>query len=378
MRAARLLLPVLVLLAVAGPAPVASAATGTPLRDGTGLYPRLIQLQNAGPADGTLVASVLDFDQNGAIGRILHSTDDGQTFAEVGQVRDPGTPAGACCPTLFELPVQVGAMPPGTLLWTLSVGQQAADRRMTLPIWQSGDQGRTWSYLSTCRTAENTGGIWEPELSVTADNQLVCHYADETDPAHSQQLRESFSTDGLTWSAPFPTVAPTAANLRPGMPTVRRVADGTYVMAYEICGTGDQYDCATHVRTSADGANWGPPDDPGPLLASETGQYFTHAMTLARVDSGTGPTRLALVGQQLREANGEISAGSGATMMISDDGGPWRSVPSPVGVPSPPNAPCPNYSSTLAATADGATVVEIATDVVGEICQPFFASLPLG
>jgi len=382
MRAAHLLLPLLVLLALSGPETVAAvekpAATGTPLRDGTGLYPRLVRLQSSGAADGTLVASVLDFGPDGAIGRIFHSTDGGQSFAEVGQVLDGGTVAGACCSTLIELPVQVGAMPPGTLLWTASVGQNGDGRRMTLPIWQSGDQGRTWRYLSTCRTAEGTGGIWEPEFSVTADNQLVCHYADENDPAHSQVLRESFSADGLTWSAPFPTVAPVNAGLRPGMANVRRVADGSFFMSYEICGTGNQYDCATHFRTSVDGANWGPPEDEGPLLTSETGQYFTHAQTLARIDAGTGPTRLAMVGQQLREANGEISPGSGATVMISDDGGPWRSVPAPVQVPSPPNAPCPNYSSTLASTVDGATLVEIATDLVGEICQPFFASLLLG
>ncbi|OZM74366.1 hypothetical protein CFN78_04340 [Amycolatopsis antarctica] len=368
-----------------GPAADADAgggamATGTPLRNGNGLYPRLIRLQNSGEANGNLVASVVDFDPNGGVGAIYRSTDNGASFTEIGSIHDPGTPAGYCCSTLFELPRQVGAMPAGTLLWTASVGQDAPDRRMTLPIWQSPDQGVTWKYLSTCRTAENTGGIWEPELAVNNQGDLICHYADETDPAHSQQLRESFSADGLTWSAPFPTVAPPNGDLRPGMANVRQLGDGSYYMSYEICATGNQYDCATHFRTSADGADWGPPSDEGPRIFSDTGQYYTHAQTLARIDNGTGPTRLAMVGQQLRDGNGEIAAGSGNTVMINDNGGagPWRSIPAPVSVPSPPNAPCPNYSSTLASTADGATLVEIATDLDGPLCKPYFASVPLG
>jgi len=358
----------------------APTATGTPLRNGTGMYPRLVRLQNSGNANGTLVAGVVDFDPSGGVGVIYRSTDNGATFGEVGAVHDPGTAGGFCCSTLFELPSQVGAMPAGTLLWAASVGQDAPERRMAVPIWQSQDQGSTWTYLSTCRAAENTGGIWEPELSLNNAGELVCHYADETDPAHSQQLRESFSADGITWSAPFPTVAPPDRNLRPGMANVRKLGDGTFYMSYEICATGDQYDCSTHFRTSGDGANWGPPDDAGPRLFSDAGQYFTHAQTLARIDNGTGPTRLALVGQQLRDGNGAIAGGSGSTVLVNDSGGtgPWRAIPAPVSVPSPPNAPCPNYSSTLASTADGATLVEIATDLDGPVCKPFYASAPSG
>ncbi|GAA3580996.1 sialidase family protein [Amycolatopsis ultiminotia] len=379
---------ILLLVALVCAAPPAGAepagsgarpADRAPLRDGTGLYPRLVRLDHSGDANGTLVASVVDFDADGGKGVIYRSTDNGATFTEVGAVRDPGAKDGLCCTTLFELPSQVGDLPEGTLLWAASIGQDAADRRMSVPIWQSRDQGTSWQPLSVCRQAENDRGIWEPELSVDAGGRLTCHYADETDPAHSQQLRESFSTDGVTWTEPYPTVAPDDAGLRPGMPTVRRLGDGTYILVYEICGSGDNYDCATYSRTSADGADWGPPNDVGPRLAAESGDYFTHAPTVNRIDNGSGATRLAVVGQQLRNANGDLVPGSGNTVLISDNGaaGPWRAAPAPVSVPDPQNEPCANYSSTLVTPADGSTLLEIADDRDGDVCKPFYASAPM-
>ncbi|MEU9065177.1 sialidase family protein, partial [Streptomyces sp. NPDC048430] len=171
------------------------AATGTPLRDGTGLYPRAVRLAHSGAADGRVLASVVTFDGDNGIGAIHESTDGGTTFREVGRVADPESAAGQglCCATLFELPRQVGALAPGTLLWASSAGQDEQDRRMALRIWRSSDVGRTWSYLSACAVASGTGGLWEPEFSIAADGALVCHYADETDPAHSQKLVASRS-----------------------------------------------------------------------------------------------------------------------------------------------------------------------------------------
>lgn len=157
--------------ATASPPPASRAATdisplatGTPSRDGTGLYPRAVRLANSGSANGRVLASVVTFDGNNGIGAIHESTDSGATFR------------------------QVGALPAGTLLWAASAGQDEPNRRMALRIWRSNDIGRTWSYLSSCAVAEGTGGLWEPEFSVAADGALVCHYADETDAAHSQKL----------------------------------------------------------------------------------------------------------------------------------------------------------------------------------------------
>ncbi len=365
--------------AVSGAVPQSahSDAGGTPLRNGTGLYPRVVRLAHSGSANGQLVASVVDFDAKGGVGVIYRSTDGGVTFTEVGGVHDPATVNGLCCSTLFELPKQVGAMPAGTLLWAASVGQTPADRRMAIDLWQSQDHGTTWSGLPPCRTAPNTGGLWEPELSVDSEGDLVCHYSDETDPAaHSQSLEERFSSDGRTWSQVYPTVAPANAGLRPGMATVVQRADGSYYMTYEVCGTGDQYDCAAHYRTSADGADWGPPSDIGPMITTETGQYFTHAPVVAQLNNGTAAGRLVLVGQQFREANGALSTTSGRTVLVNTEngGGNWFPIDAPVAVPSPDGSYCPNYSSALLPSPDGTRLLEIATDYVGSVCEPYFAT----
>lgn len=363
--------------AAASSATVSPDATGTALRNGTGLYPRVVRLAHSGAANGQLVASVVDFDANGGVGVIYRSTDDGATFQEVGGIHDPATANGLCCSTLFELPRQIGAMPAGTLLWAASVGQSPADRRMSLDVWQSQDHGTSWSQLPPCATASNTGGLWEPELSVDSEGDLVCHYSDETDPAaHSQSLQERFSSDGRTWGPAFPTVAPTTQALRPGMATVVQRADGSFYMTYEVCGTGNQYDCAVHYRTSSDGADWGPPTDIGPMITTETGQYFTHTPVVAWLANGTAAGRLVLVGQQFREANGALATTSGRTVLVNTEngGGNWFPVDAPVAVPSPDASYCPNYSSSLLPSTDGTKLLEIATDYVGTQCRPFYAT----
>jgi hypothetical protein len=353
-------------------------ATGQLLRDDTGLYPRAVRLQHSGAANGRVLASVVTFVDNAdGIGAIYESTDDGASFAQVGTVADPSAAdgKGLCCATLFELPQRVGAMPAGTLLWAASVG--ADSRPMALRIWRSNDVGRTWSYLSNCATAPNTGGLWEPEFSVAADGRLVCHYADETDRAHSQKLMEVRSSDGVTWTAGRPTVSsPTAAH-RPGMPVVRKLPGGSYVMVYEVCALGGQYDCAVHTRTSADGWNWGSPSSLGSRPQTVDGKYFTHTPTIAWAPSASNPNgKLLLIGQILQNANGSVAADNGRTILVNTEGshGNWYEIAAPVAVNDPYNNYCPNYSSPLVPSADGNRVLELASDYDGGICKTYFAT----
>ncbi|WP_210407889.1 RICIN domain-containing protein [Allokutzneria sp. NRRL B-24872] len=352
----------------------AVAATGTPLREGTGLYPRVLRLSN-----GVVVASVVTFEGNRGIAAIYRSTDDGGSFTQIGNIADPAASEGRglCCGSLFELSGRVGDLPAGTLLWAASVGQNAPDRRMSLRVWRSPDQGRTWSYLSTCRVAPNTGGLWEPELSVDASGRLVCHYADETRGGqHSQLLARVSSTDGVTWSAPVDTIALAVQGERPGMPVVRRMPDRSYSMLYEVCGVPGQFDCAARFRTSADGWNWGDARDIGPVVRTQDGGYLAHAPTFSWSDNGTARGRLIAVGQQLRRADGSTSPESGRALLVNTEGGHgnWFTIPAPVQVADPPNNYCPNYSSTLLPSRDGQRVLEIATDYDGGVCKPYHAT----
>ncbi|TDW90034.1 hypothetical protein EV137_3839 [Kribbella pratensis] len=369
----RLFLALMIIAGVLVPAP-AQAATGQLLRDSVGLYPRAIRLEHNGTANGRILASVVTFNGNTGLGAIYESTTDGASFAQVGTVADPqaSNGKGLCCATLFELPRRIGALPPGTLLWAASVGADA--RPMSLRIWKSNDVGRTWSYLSSCATAPNDRGLWEPEFSVAADGQLVCHYSDETDPAHSQKLMEVRSTDGITWRDPRPTVSsPTPAH-RPGMSVVRQLPSGKYVMSYEVCGVGGQYDCAVYTRQSRDGWNWGSPARPGVRAQTADGRYFTHAPTIALAPNG----KLLLIGQILQNADGSVAEGNGRTILANTTGtsGYWSELAAPVAVDNPYNNYCPNYSSPMVVSPDGSTVLELASDYDGPTCKTYFATGP--
>ncbi|GGS14258.1 MULTISPECIES: RICIN domain-containing protein [Streptomyces] len=370
------------------PAPTATAglsaaATGTPLRDGTGLYPRAVRLAHNGAANGRVLASVVTFDGNNGIGAIHESTDNGATFREVGRVSDPESAAGQglCCGTLFELPQQVGALPAGTLLWAASTGQDEQNRRMALRIWRSNDVGRTWSYLSSCAVATGTGGLWEPEFSIASDGALVCHYADETDPAHSQKLAAARSYDGINWQGRHDTVASGLQTDRPGMPGVRRLPNGTYFMSYEICTPGGQYQCVVHYRTSADGWNWGSVTDLGIRPETVDGKYFRATPTIAWAPAPDGGAngRLLLIGQRLLDKDGSVAAESGRTILANTENGsgPWYEIEAPVNVSDPQINYCENYSSPLLPSADGRQVLQIATDFDGTVCKPYFATGPV-
>ncbi|MFJ8148671.1 sialidase family protein [Streptomyces sp. NPDC096048] len=350
------------------------------MRNGTGLYPRVIRLAHNGAANGRILASVVTFEGNNGIGAIHESTNSGTSFTQVGGVTDPQSAAGQglCCATLFELPRQVGALPAGTLLWASSAGQDEPNRRMALRIWRSNDVGRTWSYLSSCAVASGTGGLWEPEFSMAADGALVCHYADETDPAHSQKLAAARSYDGVHWEGRHNTVASKLSTDRPGMPVVRRLPNGTYFMSYEICNPGGQYQCVVHYRTSADGWNWGNAAALGIRPETADGRYFRAAPTIAWSPTpGAGADgRILLIGQRLLNRDGTPAAGSGRTILSNtrNGAGTWSAMPSPVTVPNPAVNPCQNYSSPLLPSTDGRRVLQIATDFDGTPCRAYFAT----
>ncbi|WP_240929894.1 sialidase family protein [Streptomyces coryli] len=357
----------------------ADAATGTKLRDGTGLYPRAIRLEHSGAANGRVLASVVTFDGNNGLGAIYESTDDGGSFAEVGTVADPEAAGGQglCCATLYELPRQVGDLPAGTLLWAASVGQDEANRRMTLRVFKSTDTGRSWSYLSTIATAGNEKGLWEPEFSIDASGALVAHYSDETDGTHSQKLVAARTTDGLNWTGHHDTIASALASDRPGMAVVRKLPNGRYFMSYEICAAAGQYICVTHYRTSADGWDWGDPKHLGYRPETADGKYFRHAPNLAwGPEPGNPNGRLYLVGQVMYNADGTRAAGSGRTVWTNSNNGEgaWKEISAPVAVESQTVDYCPNYSSALLPSADGSRLMEIATDYEGTVCKPYYAT----
>ncbi|MBU2669607.1 ricin-type beta-trefoil lectin domain protein [Actinoplanes bogorensis] len=352
-------------VAAAAPAEAAAAppvtAAAAPVGSDTAMYPRVVRL-----ADGRALLSVTQFPPGGPVGGIYENSGNG--FQRVGTVADPEARAGLCCATLFVLPRAIGGMPAGTVLWAGSVGQDGGSgRRMAIRVWASNDAGRNWRFLSTVARSDNAGGLWEPEFFVDAYGRLVVHFADESQPGRSQVLVQAISNDGVGWSARTPIVTGPQAGHRPGMPAVRRLADGRYLLAYEICGFGGQYDCAVRSRLSGDGVSWGDPARLDPLVQTQDGRYLTATPTLAV----TSTARVLLIGQRVRNADGTDAAVNGRAMFSGDGTGPWTAIPAPVAVPGARSVVCPNYSPSLAPSLDGNTVLQVSTDDTGAGCRAY-------
>jgi hypothetical protein len=377
-----------VLLMSQVPVAAAPAATGTVLHNGFSGYPRMVRLEHSGAANGRIIASVtgtLPSRRSGGV--IFSSFDDGQTFTKIADVPDiPATAGtGVCCGTIYELPVQVGDMPEGTLLRAASVGNAGPDdkRQVRQRLWRSDDHGYTWSYVSDMAVAPpgNHYNAWEPELSVTGDGRLAAYYSDETDKArHDQKLVKVASSDGVHWTPPENLIIHKDRSVRPGMAVVRQLPDGTFFMAYEVCNNDLKHLCSIYTRKSADGWNWGDPYDLGKLVRTPDGKYARHTPSIAW-SPGPGPDgTILLISEMLVNADGSVARGNGKTILGNDQSGngTWYEMPSPVQIDGVDNSGCRNFSPSLLPTEDGTEVLQMATDYFRpNDCRTYFATGPL-
>jgi hypothetical protein len=358
----------------------ASASGHQLLVAGFGAYPRLVRLEHSGSARGAVIAALTSEDSTGKFTPVLESTDEGASFHQIAEIRDPDGRYGMCCGTLYELPRRVGLLRAGTLLWAATYRQDAGpQRRLGIRVWAGRDGGRTWSFLAEAARSHNTDGVWEPEFTVDAGGTLWLHYADETQaPQYAQVLNRVASTDGVHWGTKQLTLAIPPDRVRPGMPVIRRLPDGRYYFAYEICNFGDRY-CDPYFRISPDGANWGDPADPGTRVETATGSYFQHAQTITLFPGGPHGVRIVMVGQIYTDATGRPQPNNGQVLLVNDDfgSGDWYERPAPVAVAGVRNDFCPNYSSTLLPVDDGENVLEIATEYDQGRCQAYFGKGPL-
>ena len=194
--------------------------------------------------------------ENGIVFPVYRSTDEGRSWEHISDI--PFSNARheyykKWQPHIYELPRKVGDMEEGTILLA---GNSFNDRNTELQLFKSTDIGQTWEYVSTIVIGNSfEDGVWEPHLIVTDDGTLLCFFADETDnQKHSQKISFRTSKDGINWSESKEAVALSDRNKRPGMPSVARLNDGSYVLAYEIVG---EEGVPNYVSFSQDGIDWG-------------------------------------------------------------------------------------------------------------------------
>lgn len=133
------------------------------------------------------------------------------------------------------------------------------------------------------------------------------------------------------------------------MPTIARTGRaGGYVLGFEVCG---RINCEVHVKSSANGRDWGAPGDLGTKVVTTDGRYLGHSPYLIWADG-----RLVLDAQNVYSTatNQPTEENYRAALTNSSRGrGDWSWSPAPwtVGHSSPDcNA---NYSPALLPAADG-------------------------
>jgi hypothetical protein len=206
---------------------------------------------------------------------------------------------------------------------------------------------------------------------MAADGHLVVHWADESDkPDHDQKIVQVRSLDGITWTDFTDTVANSDFFVRPGMPVVRQLPDGTYFLVYEICNLAEPL-CSIYFRTSADGWDYGDPSLLGTPVRTVDGKYPRHTPGIDVTASG----RILLVSEMLVNADGSHAANNGGAVLVNDQRGVggWREIAAPVATPGVNNEGCRNFSPALLASPDGLSVLEIATEITDGVCKAYYA-----
>lgn len=369
--------------------PVVTAVGGAPsarhvLYDGGSFYPRIIRLAHSGSADGTILVSVTTNIGNDGAGIIESSTDGGETFHQLATIRDPDAAdgAGICCSSLFELPIRVGKLPAGTVLWADSVGYTAPPAHHTTRqrLWASYDHGATWQWLSDIAVAPNQYNTWEPSLEVDSDGSLVAFYSDETDKTrHDQKLVQVRSADGVTWTGYQETVVDDDWSVRPGMADTIQTPYGVYYLVYEVCNDDKVHLCEVYFRASPDGWNFGDPHDLGTEVRTANGRYPTHTPSVAW-SPGPGPAgTILLVAEMLVNPDGSLAPDNGDVILTNDElaDQPWQEIPAPIAISGVHNGGCKNFGSALLPSADGGSVLEVATDLDGSVCKTYYGTEPL-
>lgn len=247
-------------------------------------YGRMLKLANG---DWLAIYTIYDnngytYDTNGGTRlRVSKSTNNGVTWTNIATITDPGRDLDNG---------QMIQLPSGDILMAArSVRWQESYR---LYVYKSTNLGASWSRLSTIDENNGTAGslgnpdkgVYEPHMGFLGDGRLAVFYANEKhvteSPAYSQIISEKISSDGgATWGSEiFAAWDPSNSGARPGMPVWTKMANGKYILTFEVCGTDA---CNIHSKVSNDGYTWS--SGVGSLVPNQLGAPYVLSMSDGRL-----------------------------------------------------------------------------------------------
>ncbi|GAA4966987.1 sialidase family protein [Kineococcus glutinatus] len=370
-------------------APTAPGVTTTVVHRGSvgeagSMYTRLTACDPAGRNAGALLLTwelrLGVTDPGGPVFPVLRSLDGGRTWHEHARVTDPLGRGNRYQPVIYELPADLAHLRAGDLL--LAGNSIPADgSSTTLVLHSSRDGGATWelegvvdeggpAVYDPSRTSTTTA-VWEPDLLLVDGVLHVC-YADERRKAQGmlQTISRRSTRDLRTWGDVETVVGVPNRWTRPGMfVATGPLPDGTYRAVVEVVGP---HEVPIHLRTSADGVDWGDPAQLGPQLVGRDGVSLSGTPNIAWCPDGRGGTTLLATGR-----HSWLDGREGNHALVSDDGGAtWRSVKLPVPAVRHVHGDSTGYSQSVRWNAAGelvqATTVRGATgssDVVVAVVE---------
>jgi hypothetical protein len=136
---------------------------------------------------------------------IYRSTDGGASWSEYSRVNDTVNGWGLRYqPFLYLLPYDFGGYPAGTVL-VAGVSTPDDLSASKIDMYASMDNGLTWEFVShiamggTEIASNGNPAIWEPFFLMYGNEQLICYYSDQRDPAYGQKLVHVTTSDLRTW-----------------------------------------------------------------------------------------------------------------------------------------------------------------------------------
>lgn len=283
---------------------------------------------------------------NSTVACVMMSEDKGKTWSCIARPKEvlfPELPSVGSMAHVYELPVKIGDMPAGTLLYSYNSVRYGTmeDRKSghcVLPVWRSFDAGYTWEeYVVIDEGGGIREGVWEPYITYCEeDGYLYCFYSDDSDPDHDQKISYKRSKDGVNWEGeggkigtgtgkdvePVDVVAIDVFEYRPGMVSITKMGNGEYFLVYEQFG--DSWSgCPIFYRKTRDLSYWGEPNDVGTRIsASEDGAIQMSAPACIWMPQG-GECGTLLV-------TSKISSNKGFIMASFDYGNTWEKLPDPI------------------------------------------------
>ncbi|WP_227000526.1 RICIN domain-containing protein [Protaetiibacter intestinalis] len=312
-------------------------------------YAKIIVLKNNGASNGQQLVTFDKLVLQGGVQvyPIYRSTDNGNSWSHVADVNPSATfPTftRTAQPYLFEVTQTTGGLAAGTILLAGMI--MPTDRSSSrLVVYKSTDQGTSWSYLSTIDTGgpavydpsptSTTTTVWEPSLAIDGYGGLVAYFSDERQKANGVLQAVSYrrSTDGgATWGTLVNVSAPTNHSDRPGMITVVKLPNGSYMATFEVVNrpSQSQNTAPAYYKVSADGLDWGSSTSIGTPIQLSDGRGIGSSPYVTWSPSG-GPQGTVIVASKWSlTSGGAIDGGQNLYVNYNLGAGPWERLPMPV------------------------------------------------